>query len=401
MEGIKHFYVFLYGRPFIVRTDHGALTWLLRFKNPEGQMARWLEVLGTYDFRLQHRPGKYHGNADGLSHRPCSGCSYCEKREGLYSGEEDPSNTLRGHRKFAMRGYKVDPERWGPKGPAASKEDQVNSGSDAEQSSKADSAGYSWITGKSSAELRQAQRDDPQLAEVIRWKEAGERPEWKDVAHQDREVKSYWSQWDRLDLVDGVLRRLWIVEMTGEEVWQLVVPSTLRHEALESLHDGQCAGHMGITRTVGRVQLRFYWYNYRRDTQRWCQRCQTCQKRRNPPRRAKAKLGQYRVGVPNERIALDILGPLPESTAGNKYILVIGCYFTKWKESFAMPNMEGVTVADILVDQWISRYGVPRQIHSDQGRQFESQLFQQLCARLQVDKTRTTPFHPQSDGMIE
>ena len=66
-----------------------------------------------------------------------------------------------------------------------------------------------------------------------------------------------------------------------------------------------------------------------------------------------------------------------------------------------MSNMEGVTVADILVDQWISRYGVPRQIHSDQGRQFESQLFQQLCARLQVDKTRTTPFHPQSDGMIE
>ena len=263
-------------------------------------MARWLEVLGTYDFKLQHRPGKYHGNADGLSRRPCSGCSYCEKREGLYSGEEDPSNTLRGHRKFAMRGYKVDPERWGPKGPAASKEDQVNSGSDAEQSSKADSAGYSWITGKSSAELRQAQRDDPQLAEVIRWKEAGERPEWKDVAHQDREVKSYWSQWDRLDLVDGVLRRLWIVEMTGEEVWQLVVPSTLRHEALESLHDGQCAGHMGITRTVGRVQLRFYWYNYHHDTQRWCQRCQTCQKRRNPPRRAKAKLGQYRVGLPKE-----------------------------------------------------------------------------------------------------
>ncbi len=395
VESVKHFHIFLYGRPFLIRSDHGALSWLLRFKNPEGQMARWLEVLGTYDYTIQHRPGRSHGNADGLSRRPCNGCSYCEKREhkSLTEGEDSPSAPVT-PKLFAMRGHRdrrnLSEDDAEPSAATPTSEDPGLDGSQP-----------SWIKGRTPVELQDAQRSDPCLAEVIRWKEAKERPAWKDVSHQDRETKSYWAQWDRLDLVDGILRRLWVVETTGEELWQLVVPSCLRDEALESLHDGQCSGHLGMSRTVNRVQLRFYWFNYRKDTNRWCRECQICQKRKNPPKKGKASLGQYRVGLPNERIALDILGPLPESDDGKKYILIIGCYFTKWKEAFAMPNMEAATVADILVNEWISRYGIPRQIHADQGRQFESQLFQQLCERFKIDKTRTTPFHPQSDGMIE
>lgn len=76
VEGIKHFHHYLYGQHFSVRTDHGALNWLMQFKNPEGQMARWLEVLSVYDFSISHRPGKSHGNADGLSRRPCGECQY-------------------------------------------------------------------------------------------------------------------------------------------------------------------------------------------------------------------------------------------------------------------------------------------------------------------------------------
>ena len=111
---------------------------------------------------------------------------------------------------------------------------------------------------------------------------------------------------------------------------------------------------LGESRTIGRVQLRFYWVNYRRDVNRWCRECQQCQRWKNPPTKSKATLEQYRVGVPNERIALDLLGPLPETCRGKKYILVIGCYFTKWKESYALANMEAVTVANVLVNEWIS-----------------------------------------------
>lgn len=73
---IKHFRPFLYGHKFLVRTDHSSLKWFLRFKDPEGQLARWIEVISTYNMEIEHRAGKLHGNADGLSRVPCGQCGY-------------------------------------------------------------------------------------------------------------------------------------------------------------------------------------------------------------------------------------------------------------------------------------------------------------------------------------
>lgn len=83
VNSLKYFHHYLYGRHIIVRTDHGALRWLLSFKSPEGQMARWFEVLASYDFEVQHRAGRSHNNADALSRRPCVGqeCSHCNRIE--------------------------------------------------------------------------------------------------------------------------------------------------------------------------------------------------------------------------------------------------------------------------------------------------------------------------------
>jgi len=110
---------------------------------------------------------------------------------------------------------------------------------------------------------------------------------------------------------------------------------------------------------------------------------------------------QYNVGAPFERIAIDIAGPFPESDRGNRYLLVAMDYFTKWPEVYAIPNQEASTVADALVTHFFCRFGVPIELHSDQGRDFESRLMQEVLERLGVNKTRTTPLHPKSDGMVE
>ena len=83
VAAIKHFKYYLCGRPFTVRTDHSALQWLMSFREPEGQVARWFETLQSYVFTVVQRAGASHGNADALSHRPCAlgGCQYCERRE--------------------------------------------------------------------------------------------------------------------------------------------------------------------------------------------------------------------------------------------------------------------------------------------------------------------------------
>ena len=81
VEAVKHFHAYVYRRKVVVRTDHGALKWLLTFKNPEGQMARWLGLLGNYDLDIQYRAGKSHGNADALSRRPWGECKHCSNQE--------------------------------------------------------------------------------------------------------------------------------------------------------------------------------------------------------------------------------------------------------------------------------------------------------------------------------
>ena len=145
----------------------------------------------------------------------------------------------------------------------------------------------------------------------------------------------------------------------------------------------------------------FYWVGRKGDVIVWCQSCEVCQRRKSPVRKFRDPLQQYNVGAPLERVALDILGPLPETYNGNRYILVISDYFTRWVEAFGMPDQEASTFADCLVQGFVSRFGVPSQIHSDQGAQFESNLFQALCRILGIEKTRTTPYHPQSDGLVE
>ena len=97
---------------------------------------------------------------------------------------------------------------------------------------------------------------------------------------------------------------------------------------------------------------------------------------------------------------MDILGPLPETRNDNCYILVIGDYFTKWKV-FAMKDMEAATIARLLVNEVICRFGVPDSVHTDQGRNFKFTLIQEICWLLGIKKTCTTPYHPQSDGLTE
>jgi hypothetical protein len=100
---------------------------------------------------------------------------------------------------------------------------------------------------------------------------------------------------------------------------------------------------------------------------------------------------QCNVGALFERIAVDIAGPFPKSDRGNQYLLIAMGYCTKWPEVYPIPNQEASTVADALVTNFSCRFGVPRELHSDQDRNFESQLMQEVLERLRISRTGTTP----------
>ena len=373
VQSVKHFHHYLYGSEFLVRTDHGALRWLMNFKNPEGQVARWIEVLGTYNFTIEHRPGKQHLNADGLSRRPCTECKYCNK-------VEEKEATLRVMTR-STKAVKVDVIEHNECSP----ESTVN-----------------WFEQWTATEIRAAQLNDQDIGCIMQLKESGSaKPSPKDISAMAEGGKVLWSQWDRLEIRQGILYRIWPTDNFKSYKSQMVLPKVWHTEVMQELHNDPCSGHLGITRTINRVLERFYWPGYRDSITVWCQCCVECQKRKAPSMQPRAPMKQYLVGCPLQRVALDILGPLPESSHGNKYILICTDYFTRWTEAFPKPNQEARTVADLFMREFISRYGVPHQIHTDQGRQFESQLFQNLCSMLGINKTRTTPLHPQSDGLVE
>ena len=371
---LKQYRHYLYGQHFKVRTDHGALRWLMNFKDPQGQVARWLEVLGTYDFEVEHRPGLKHSNADALSRGPCRQC-----------GMGDDCGTLVSSCKVLTRGAT-----------RKQSQDEQHDARDVSQPS------VPWTgEGALSAEnLRKAQREDSVLSKLLAWKEENLRPKWADISAEGRLVKIYWAQWESIESKDGLLYRKLSASGKGERK-QILIPEKLQDVVLEHLHNKVTAGHMGVRRTLAAVRQRFFWPCQRQSVDKWCGECAVCASRKNPPKTRRAPLKKYQVGEPMERVAMDITGPWPVSQSGNRYTLVVSDYFTKWAEAYPIPDQEAKTVAEVFVNQFVARFGTPLLIHTDQGRNFESKLFKEMCNLLGVKKTRTTAFHPQSDGLVE
>ncbi|KAI3373157.1 hypothetical protein L3Q82_006488 [Scortum barcoo] len=156
-----------------------------------------------------------------------------------------------------------------------------------------------------------------------------------------------------------------------------------------------------LPKTLQRLRSRFYWPGCHQDVELYVHQCDTCTAKKGPTQRSHAPLQQYQVGAPMKRVAVDILGPFPATERGNRYILVAMDYFTKWPEAYAVPDQSAATTAEHLVNEMFCRFGVPEELHSDQGRNFEAQVFAETCRRLGIKKTRTTPLHPQSDGLVE
>ena len=136
---------------------------------------------------------------------------------------------------------------------------------------------------------------------------------------------------------------VWEYHTEDECVRQQVLPKRLQKEDFQLLRNLASLGHFGINKTVKQVQQRFYWPQSSQDIKKWCATCDLCASWKGPINKP---LQQYNIGALMERIAMDVLGPLPESTTGNKYIVIIANYFIKWPEAFAIPNQEATTIAN-------------------------------------------------------
>lgn len=414
----RQFRHYLLGRSFEVRTDHSSLTWLLRFKEPQGQIARWLEELSQYDMKVTHRPGKNHGNADALSRKPdqdecgqyragviledlpCGGCKYCQKAHTQWRKFEEQVDDIVPLTRVACVNVKTGIEML---------ESAVNEtlGNTSIQVMN-EEISIQAVTSKpdpiqpavwdfSHKRVREAQAAEKDIAHVVDWLINCTEPQQLDLYLSAPVAKNYWINRDLFSLQNGLLWRR--DPKTG--VNQLFIPEVLREEVMYLCHNLPMAGHQGEDRTLRRLKDRYYWKGMTADTKQYIRSCAVCNRQKKPCKKARHEMVEFHAGAPLERVHLDFLGPLPRTARGNEYILMIVDQFTKWVECLPLPSQTAEQTAKAFVDQFVARFGCPLQIFTDRGSNFESSLFAEICELLRIHKTRTTPYRPSANGQVE
>ena len=165
-------------------------------------------------------------------------------------------------------------------------------------------------------------------------------------------------------------------------------------------HTIPLAGHLGKDKTASRILQRLYWPTLYRDVAELCQTCEECQKTAYCRIQRAPLIPLPLMEEPFQRIAMDIVGPLPQSRSGKRCILVVCDYATRYPEALPLRSIDAEHVAKELV-LLFSRVVVPKEILTDQGSNFTSQLLTEIYRLLHVHPIRTTPYHPQTDGLVE
>ena len=406
---IKYFKHFLLGRHFVVRTDHAALQWLWKTPEPVGQQARWVGFLEEFDFDVVHRPGRHHVNADALSRIPCrSDEDSCrtivqvnQQLERLVDDESLCDERNAGDGAFNLdqpTGTELEDGLEVPVESLTAVIPDVQNDSD-EAGMIVNNAG---ILDWSSAEMTLAQQADRDIGVIstMLYSNAA-KPPWSEVAVYGATCKSLWHQWERLVLHDGVIYRRFYSCDGVPSFLQLVVPYEYRNEFIRLAHEGMTGGHLGRKRTEAQVRNRGYWPGWTDDVRRFLRKCGPCSRYHRGPPPKLAEMQPMLVGEPFERVSVDITGPHPRSAKGHVFMLTVMDHFSKWAEAIPLRNHTAPTVARTLMTHVFSRFGMPLQLLTDRGPEFEGELFTELCKWMEIDKIRTTAYRAATNGMVE
>ena len=354
------------------------------------------EELGQFDYVIEHRAGMQHGKVDGMSHLdidepecncytvgndlqglPCHGCSYCEKchtQWERFDSEVDYVVPLAARRV----GVGQPAQGVGIDGPPTT--------------------GY-WLNVDTPNDLRQKQMNDPHLGLLHRWQKEGQPPK-AEISLRSPAMRHYWLLQSQIVEQDGIL--FYQGEDPGAQPQlRLLVPQAMQEDLVKAHHNRPTAGHPGAEQMLGLVRQRYHWYGMRKAMEAFVRQCKLCAINKQENQRRWARLLSCHAGLPMERLHLDLLGPFPTSDRGNRYVLAVVDQFTKWAEVYALPNQTVDSTANTILSEIISHFGTPLLIHTDQGKNFESSLFQELCRLLEVTKIRTTPYHASSNGQVE
>ncbi|XP_048252488.1 uncharacterized protein LOC125380443 [Haliotis rufescens] len=448
LEGIRTFRVYLTSQKFKVFTDHHALKWLKDIKQETGRLARWSLMLQEYDYEIEHRAGKANTNADALSRipypaqiiepvtddfpvPPVPSINYTSATiqsnhhpiqhsyaEAVSTPPTNPSATtnhqIASQLTAADNDYGISPEcstsenlhLSGQKAIAPSSASSIDLYVEFCYQDEIPSGPTVQTIGTDIPEnnLAERQRSSPDFKPIIDFLENGEIPSH----YNDSQVKGLQGLSQEYDLCEGILYHFYLPKHRGHKngrhpmVTQLAVPISDRKSLLYAYHDSKAGGcHFGRDATRQSILTKYHWPGLYQDVETYIKSCEECQKSKRWAHSKPAPMVPMPIEDNFSRLHVDILGPLPQTKDGHKYVLVAVDSFSRWIEAFPLHTQDAVEVATKLFNEVFTRYGAPRTLVTDRGRQFTSKLVNAICEIFEVKHHFTSSYHPQTNGMVE
>ena len=355
-----------YANHFTAYTDNNPLLYIMETSKMNANGQRWVSALSEFNFTIKYRSGIENKDADCLSRMPLDIENYIP----LYENEVSPDAF-----RAIMMGIKVqadNEEIW--KSPVMV--GKVENQCDAE------------VLSMSCEELRKLQVEDSDISTVYNMVKSGVKN-----LNTTPKVKALLRHWKNLFITEkGLLYRKTM------EHNQLVLPDKLKPLVYQHLHAEM--GHLGPERTYELARERVYWVGMRAEIEAFINERCPCIARKKPHFHQSAPQQTIITSAPMEIVAIDYLH-LESSSSGCEYILMITDHFTRYTQAYATRDKSSRTAAKHLYDDFILRFGIPKHILHDQGKEFENNLFADIEKVSGIKKLRTTPYHPQCNGAVE
>jgi len=338
--GITYFREFLWGRKFTVYSDNISLQYYKNLKIPSARIARLTLKILDFDFIIKHKAGKENKVADCLS------------RESIMNIIDAVI-------------FEYDTQNYQP--------EEINNIN---------------IDIPTEINIIQSQQNDEFCNEIIK-------------AINNLPTTNKYKKLSRKYTITNQI--LYLKRHTPKQNIEnaIVIPKNIVQNIIMAHHNPPLAGHMGITKTIKAIQIKYFWPNLIKDVTLFIKTCHQCQINKKTQGKPAGCLQPIPLPTckPLDRITIDFLGPLPSSN-NKKYILVFTCQSSKYVIAKATKSSDANTVAKFLI-QYITQFGVPRYLTSDRGLHFKNKIMNETCQNFGIKQIFSSSYAPQSQGFTE
>lgn len=414
---VKHFRPYLYGKQFKIITDHKPLTWLFNSKDPTTRLVRWRLKLEEYNYKILYKEGKQNTNADALSRNPRIMAFQVEASD---SNNTDMSYSLflqhalndalwrtdniTSQTSGSIKGLLVTETNSSPRIKITLSENNENKVEDTTLApgnikieKKKHLTEINLITRENKNTPASLEDIFNCLVKLKNYATTNNNTIISIAPIGDPNNKIKVNQMIKYIFKDTPIR-IYLLE----SLVQRIVDPTIKKQILTELHNTEIGGHKGVTKTLKRIQQYYTWKGIKQDVKDYVKACHDCQKRKLV--RIKTKAPMLITDTPSEafeKVAIDIVGPLPETEKGHKYILTTQDQLTKFCTAYPLIDTNSTTIADKIVNKYIYTFGSPRELLSDQGSNISGELMKEIARIFKIKQVKTSVYHPQSNGALE